>query len=765
MNTNATTQLSFDADTDVGRSRRGGPNQDSIGTFADYTTDEARLAAKGKLFVVADGMGGAAGGKEASSIAIAAVLRSYYDDPDTAIEASLERAFQVGNTAVQQHGRDHPELRGMGTTIAAAVVRGQTLVAGNVGDSRAYILRGGDLRQISLDHTMVQEQVREGVLLPEEAEIHPRRHVLSRNLGYRPRAQPDFVSWTILNDDVILLCSDGLWGPVGDGDLAGVLRKERGKQAVQMLIELANERGGPDNISAIVIRVESVAAGAGSATTEPVAEKPDSVTTEPDAKRPGSAVTEPIEPRATSVRSGKAAGLSVATEPMVTAAPVAAPVAAPAAPPPAAAPAPPPGRGAGRRLLPMALIAAVVLLGSTLLYRTYGGGEAVVAGSDTQSGAAAAAVPSLAAAASRITQALAPDEPSATAQAEPSPAPTSSPRATQSPTASQAVFVEASASPAEAVAALSTFEVLKTPNSLALSPDGLTLALGSSDGEILLLRASDGAQIGSTQAHAMAVNSLAFSPDGRYLASAADDGTISLWLAGSAPASGQLDPAVAPAPEVIRAAGEALADQLYAIGLDGEQLVFAEKQDQQVNLWRQDAGQPFSTLDGLGSDVQSIVFAPDGQSLAVVTGSGPLQLWRVASAAEAGTVSDRPAGMWSVAFEPGQQSVVLGFPDSHVERRSYSFDDDPPRATARAAASAGAAASPGQPVDVSRLLDLAKHDSAVVTVVFRDGQTLLSASRDGEIRQWSLAGAVQSLPAEAAPPASVAPSGRPEPGE
>jgi len=807
VNSQSTTQLTFDADTDVGRSRRGRPNEDSIGTFVDYCNDEALLAAKGKLFVVADGMGGAAGGKEASSIAIAAVFRSYYEDPDTRIEASLERAFQAANTEVQQHGRAHPELRGLGTTIAAAVVRGRTLVVGNVGDSRAYVLRGGELRQLSLDHTMVQEQVREGVLLPEEAALHPRRHVLSRNLGYRPHAHPDFDTWTILNGDAILLCSDGLWGPVGDEDLAGLLRKKRGKQAVKALIDLANQHGGPDNISAIVIHIDSVAAGPGSVTTEPTAADSDGATTErpsalpgrpePGAAKPGAVVTE--DPTAAAGRPepiGAHAGLATTERPtdspggperaatgfgaMVTERPTASPgrpqpvltsedgavpatrrpagnTAAAGSTEPAAAPSVQsvarPSRA--RRWLPPALLAAVLLVGGGLLYRTIsstGSGLAtrsdVAADSPARTGASPLAAPASphaqdgASAAAAVSQAV----PSLAAPSQlSSPAPSAQPAA---------------------AADLGNFVVGTFPNSLALSPDGATLALGSSNGKIQLVNAENGAPIASVKAHDMAVNSLAFSPDGQTLASAADDGTVRLWQVGNASATPPPAPSTPPAFETLRAPVQAPTEQMYGLGLDGQQIVYAVKQGEQIQLWRQGGEQPFATLDGLATDVRSVVFAADGQSLAVISGEGLLQLRGSAGGTETGTVADEPTGMWSVAFVPGRQSVVIGFPDSHVERRSFTFDAEPassvtqasaradaaepspsPRAAPAEAAAEGPSALPNRP-EMAPVLDLGKHASAVITVVFRDPQTLLSASRDGEIRQWSLGDALQPPPVE-----------------
>lgn len=260
--------VTFDADTDVGRVRQDQPNQDTVGTYEDYCDDLARLALKGKLFVVADGMGGMAGGKEASAMAVEVVCRSYYADPDPEIVPSLDRAIQAANSKIYQYGHAHVELRGLGTTIVIAVIREQTLVVGNVGDSRAYLLRQGELRQLSTDHTAVQEQVREGLLTPEAAAIHPRRHLLSKNLGYWPQANPDFHSQTISAHDTILLCSDGLWGVVADAELAVVLRQHSSGDAVQRLIDLANEQGGPDNISAVVLHVDRVGSDPSFITTD-----------------------------------------------------------------------------------------------------------------------------------------------------------------------------------------------------------------------------------------------------------------------------------------------------------------------------------------------------------------------------------------------------------------------------------------------------------------------------------------------------------------
>jgi serine/threonine protein phosphatase PrpC len=248
-------QLTVGIGIDVGQARRHEPNQDSVGVYDEYCEDAAWLAAKGRLFVLADGMGGALGGKEASKIAVQLVIDCYYEDLDLEILPSLARAIQAANKRIRDQGQTAPGLRGLGTTLVAAVIRGRELVVANVGDSRAYLLRQGELRQLSLDHTSVQEQVRDGLLTPEEAAVHPRRSVLSRNLGSRRQAQPDFTSETLADGDALLLCSDGLWGPLGHEELGALLQQAHGASAAAQLVERANWRGGPDNISAIVIHV------------------------------------------------------------------------------------------------------------------------------------------------------------------------------------------------------------------------------------------------------------------------------------------------------------------------------------------------------------------------------------------------------------------------------------------------------------------------------------------------------------------------------
>ncbi|MBA3534687.1 MAG: Stp1/IreP family PP2C-type Ser/Thr phosphatase [Ardenticatenales bacterium] len=252
---------------DVGRSRAGKPNQDSLGTYQDYPAAQSKLAEKGLLYIVADGMGGAAGGEEASQTAVQATLRGYYDDADTDIQRSLTQAIQQANNSIHDLGQKEPNLRGLGTTIVAAVIHHNQLILGNAGDSRAYLFRQGQLHQISVDHSWVQEQVRRGLITEEQAEVHPQRNVLTRNLGNEPDARPDFATLSLQEGDTFLLCSDGLWGVVSDAELTEILRTEHGQSAAQTLMNLANDHGGPDNIGIILLHVEELPGGAGAATT------------------------------------------------------------------------------------------------------------------------------------------------------------------------------------------------------------------------------------------------------------------------------------------------------------------------------------------------------------------------------------------------------------------------------------------------------------------------------------------------------------------
>jgi serine/threonine protein phosphatase PrpC len=216
--------------------------------------DAALLAQRGALFVVADGMGGHAAGEVASKTAVETAIRTYYEDAVPDVEESLRAAVQAANAAVYERAQQQRTESRMGTTFVGAVVRGNTLHIANVGDSRAYLIRDGEVEQITEDHSWVQEQVRAGVLSEEERRKHPRRSVITRALGIQPHVEVDIFRRTMEPGDVLVLCSDGLWEQVEDGEIGQTVRSHPPEEAAQRLIELANGRGGPDNISLIVLR-------------------------------------------------------------------------------------------------------------------------------------------------------------------------------------------------------------------------------------------------------------------------------------------------------------------------------------------------------------------------------------------------------------------------------------------------------------------------------------------------------------------------------
>lgn len=227
-------RLHIGASTHVGRVRKG--NEDS------YMADEP-------LFAVADGMGGHQGGEVASKLALD-TLRKATDG------VALAQAVQDANKAVfERAGRD-PGLAGMGTTLTAFLVEGDTLRLAHVGDSRAYLMRDGELQRITTDHTVVEGLVEKGELTPQEASIHPQRSILTRAIGVDGEVQVDQGSIQPHPGDRLLLCSDGLTGMIEEADIQRILEEHEDPQAAaDALVDAANEAGGQDNITAVIIDV------------------------------------------------------------------------------------------------------------------------------------------------------------------------------------------------------------------------------------------------------------------------------------------------------------------------------------------------------------------------------------------------------------------------------------------------------------------------------------------------------------------------------
>ena len=229
------------AATDVGRVRDD--NEDA------YLVDK-RLS----LFAVADGMGGHRAGEVASAAALEA-LRASIASGD-----SIADAIRNANAAVLEKASDDSELMGMGTTLTAVVPGSEHgVVIGHVGDSRAYIVHDGELEQLTDDHSLVEELVREGRLTHEQAEVHPQRSIITRALGIDAALEVDLVELPVQTGDRILLCSDGLTIMVRPAEIASILRREaHPAQAAERLIDAANEAGGDDNVTAVVLDVVDV---------------------------------------------------------------------------------------------------------------------------------------------------------------------------------------------------------------------------------------------------------------------------------------------------------------------------------------------------------------------------------------------------------------------------------------------------------------------------------------------------------------------------
>ena len=214
------------------------------------------------VFIVADGMGGHAAGEVASEMSVQIVGRSLESvvgrsDPDAA--ETIRKGIVEANSVIFQRTLIEQDKRGMGTTVTAMVINGERYMIGHVGDSRAYMLRDGQLVQITKDHSYVQEQVDAGYLTPAQARTHPYSNVITRCVGANSDVAPDVYGGTLHGSDVFLLASDGLTGMLEDEDLLTILTSGRSPgEVVDKLISEANRRGGLDNVTVIIVRIDGI---------------------------------------------------------------------------------------------------------------------------------------------------------------------------------------------------------------------------------------------------------------------------------------------------------------------------------------------------------------------------------------------------------------------------------------------------------------------------------------------------------------------------
>ena len=241
------TPFDFGNFSDVGRVRQ--ENEDYFGYFS---------TPNGELWVVCDGMGGHVGGKRASLLAVETISKVVKESVETAPLVILTRAVEEANRAIFDEAEQHPELKGMGTTAAILLANKNSpsdAFIAHVGDSRIYLLRQGKLKQLTSDHSMVAEMVQRGLITAEEAEHHPERNIITRAIGHKPTVEVTTARIALCKRDRLILCSDGITGPVKDEDIILQAIGTSAQHLSERLVQLANERGGEDNSTIQVIDV------------------------------------------------------------------------------------------------------------------------------------------------------------------------------------------------------------------------------------------------------------------------------------------------------------------------------------------------------------------------------------------------------------------------------------------------------------------------------------------------------------------------------
>ncbi len=248
--------VKFVARSEIGRVREN--NEDK---FDFYEPDEPwRLASRGSVYLVCDGMGGHEAGQIASELAAKLFLHHYYHGDGTPQEAA-ERAVLQAHAYIQRMGQTIPSRRDMGTTLTALILRQAEGILVHVGDSRCYRLRDGELQQLTRDHTLVQEWVEQGLLTPETARHSPYGSVITQAIGVeseRGSLRPDIETFPLQEGDLFLLCSDGLTDLLEDAEIAEILRTQPPTQAAWTLIDRALAEGGRDNITVVLVQIREL---------------------------------------------------------------------------------------------------------------------------------------------------------------------------------------------------------------------------------------------------------------------------------------------------------------------------------------------------------------------------------------------------------------------------------------------------------------------------------------------------------------------------
>lgn len=236
------------AKSDIGRERK--LNEDSY--FASSPKDRI------KLFILADGMGGYNGGEVASKMAVEAVkkyVQEHFEESKIskeAMEELLAQAVKYSNDVVYKKSQSKKDLNGMGTTLDVCLIYNSRIYIAHIGDSRVYRIRKDFMRKLTKDHSYVQTLIEDGTITKEEAFNHPKKNMLTKALGCTPEIEPDVFSKTFIKDDIILMNSDGLTNMVRENEIYGIIKNDK-ENATESLIQKANENGGYDNITVVII--------------------------------------------------------------------------------------------------------------------------------------------------------------------------------------------------------------------------------------------------------------------------------------------------------------------------------------------------------------------------------------------------------------------------------------------------------------------------------------------------------------------------------
>ena len=236
------------AKSDVGRNRS--MNQDYF-----YCSDSP-VGSFQNLLIVADGMGGHKAGDHASKLCVENIVKSVAESRHSTPVTVMNEAVMGANSAVYREAMENPQFKGMGTTIVACTLQDRTLYIANIGDSRLYLINDG-IKQITSDHSLVQEMVRNGYITESEARIHPQKNIITRALGTGQHVHADYFEISVKKGDIVLLCSDGLSNMLDDEDIEYIIKRcDTLEEAGTQLVVQANLHGGDDNITVVLAQAE-----------------------------------------------------------------------------------------------------------------------------------------------------------------------------------------------------------------------------------------------------------------------------------------------------------------------------------------------------------------------------------------------------------------------------------------------------------------------------------------------------------------------------